>query len=255
MITRECIYYINLRQAFLMSPIYANRMSSRTVLFTSVPDYYLNEARLRSMLGKSVVRVWIPTDTKELDDLVKERDKISLKLEGAETKLCKLANEARLKALKGGHTPNEEQAMAAEGAESGSVAARWIRPKDRPTHRLKPLIGKKVDTIDWSRAELEKLIPKVREEQAKHRSLEIKKINAVFVEFDSVSEAQAAYQSLTHHQVSSRVPVRIIAISDLRRSCTWPHATLVSTPKKSSGATFASSGGNALYDFLLPLPS
>ncbi len=36
MITRESIYYINLRQAYLLSPLYAERLSSRTVLFTSV---------------------------------------------------------------------------------------------------------------------------------------------------------------------------------------------------------------------------
>lgn len=203
MITRESIYYINLRQAFLMSPIYAERMSSRTVLYTSVPEYYLDEGRLRNMLGRAVKRVWIPTDTKELDDLVKERDKISMKLEGAETKLCKLAHVAKVKSAGGA---NEEAAVTEDGGESGSVAARWIRPKDRPTHRLKPLIGKKVDTINWSRTELEKLIPKVRSEQLKHRNKEAKILNSVFVEFDSVSEAQAAYQSLTHHQVLHMAP-------------------------------------------------
>ena len=38
MITRESIYYINLRQAYLLSPFYAARISSRTVLFCSVPE-------------------------------------------------------------------------------------------------------------------------------------------------------------------------------------------------------------------------
>jgi len=39
MITRESIYYINLRQAYLLSPLYSARLSSRTVLFTSVYVY------------------------------------------------------------------------------------------------------------------------------------------------------------------------------------------------------------------------
>lgn len=43
MITRESIFYINLRQAYLMSPFYTSRMSSRTVLFTSVPEDYMDE--------------------------------------------------------------------------------------------------------------------------------------------------------------------------------------------------------------------
>jgi len=208
MITRESIFYINLRQAFLMSPLYANRLSSRTVLFTSVPDEYLDEGKLRRMFGSHVRRVWIATDTKELEELVKERDKISLKLEGAETKLCKLANEARIKSLKKGTASHEEEqvGMNNEYSVSGEVAARYIKPKDRPTHRLKPLIGKKVDTINWSRAELQKLIPKVDAEQEKHRSLQAKKVNSVFIEFTSLVEAQAAYQSLAHHQVLHMAP-------------------------------------------------
>lgn len=36
-ITRECIYFINLRQAYLLSPFYSARISARTVLFCSVP--------------------------------------------------------------------------------------------------------------------------------------------------------------------------------------------------------------------------
>ncbi|OCK81523.1 DUF221-domain-containing protein [Lepidopterella palustris CBS 459.81] len=201
MITRESIYYINLRQAFLMSHFYAARLSSRTVLFTSVPDEYLDEKRLRDVFGPQVRKIWIPTDTKELDDMVEERDKTSLKLEASEVKLIKLANKARVKSQKGsdGNVGQEEEQVGDHSA-SGSVAARWIRPKDRPTHRLKPLIGKKVDSIDWCRSNLETLIPKVEAEQAKHRGLEAKKVNAVFIEFTSVVEAQIAYQSLAHHQ-------------------------------------------------------
>ena len=42
MITRESIFYINLRQAYLLSPYYASRISSRTVLFTSVRKFPMN---------------------------------------------------------------------------------------------------------------------------------------------------------------------------------------------------------------------
>ncbi|EKG16711.1 protein of unknown function DUF221 [Macrophomina phaseolina MS6] len=208
MITRESIFYINLRQAFLMSPLYAKRLSSRTVLFTSVPEYYLDESRLRDLLGEHVRRIWIPTDTSELEEKVEERDKIAMKLEGAETKLCKLVNAAKLKADAAGGS-NEEELHEINGhgsTESGSVAARWITAKQRPTHRLKPLIGKKVDTIDWSRAQLEKMIPEIEKEQQQHRSVNAKKISSVFVEFDDVAEAQSAYQTLTHHQALHMAP-------------------------------------------------
>jgi hypothetical protein len=59
MVCRESIFYINLRHALLLSPNYANRIFSRTVLFTSVPDAYLDEVKLLKAFGDAVDRVWI----------------------------------------------------------------------------------------------------------------------------------------------------------------------------------------------------
>ena len=215
MVMRESIYYINLRQAYLLSPLYANRMSSRTVLFTSVPKEYLDESKLRRMFGKQVKNLWIANDCEEIEKLVEERDKVAMKLEAAETKLVKLATKNRLKAIKkGGH--EEESAgntvNGTEDGESGSVAARWVQPKQRPTHRLKFLIGKKVDTINWCRSELERLIPKINAMQASYRAGEGTFIGAVFVEYYTQTEAQAAYQSLAHHQPLQMSP-RYIGIN------------------------------------------
>lgn len=196
MITRESLYYINLRQAYLLSPLYSNRLSSRTVLFTSVPDAYLDEALLREMLSPGVERIWIPKNVDELEEEVGERDKIALKLEGAETALVVKANQKRLKAMAGkGAHPD------ADGGESGDNAtARWITAKERPTHKLKPLIGKKVDTIDWCRSELSKRIPEIEQHQATHRRGDTKKLHSVFVQYSDLRGAQSAFQSLTHHQ-------------------------------------------------------
>lgn len=203
MIMRECIFYINLRQAFLLSPFYADRISSRTVLFTSVPAPYLTEAKLRKVFGPSVKNVWITSDTKEVDEMVKERDKVAMRLEKAEVKLIKLANKERQNAIKKGASPEEvEKAPVLGDAESGSVAARWIPEKKRPTHRLGPLglIGKKVDTINWCRAELERLIPEVDAAQAKYRAGGYKKVPGVFIEFRTQADAEGAAQILAHHQ-------------------------------------------------------
>ncbi|KAK4574631.1 phosphate metabolism protein 7 [Recurvomyces mirabilis] len=204
MITRESIFYINLRQAYLMSPLYASRISSRTVLFCSVPEEYMNQAKLTAVLGHGVRRMWFASDCKELQDKIDDRDKAAYKLEGAETKLIVTANKARVKAEKGGHRQDSEEAAIGQG--SGAVAARYLKPKDRPTHRTKFLIGKKVDTIDWCRAELKRLIPEVDGLQATHMARESKMLNSVFVEFETVSLAQAAYQSLTHHQALHMSP-------------------------------------------------
>ncbi|KAJ5177533.1 uncharacterized protein N7500_000232 [Penicillium coprophilum] len=203
MITREHLFYINLRQAYLFSPAYASRISSRTVLFTAVTQDLLNKDKLRTMFGRDKVKnVWIATDTKELEEKVKDRDAAAMKLEGAETKLIVLANKARNKALKkGGSAENPETDIAAGqfDDESGSVAARWVEAKKRPTHRLKMLIGKKVDTINWARSEIERLSPEIEELQAKHRAGETKLVSSVFVEFYHQADAQSSYQSVAHN--------------------------------------------------------
>jgi calcium permeable stress-gated cation channel len=206
MVLRECIFYINLRQALLLSPNYANRISSRTVLFTSVPDSYLDEAKLRKVFGDGVKSLWITGDTEKLDELVEERDKVAMKLEKAEVALVKLANENRLKAIKDG--ASDETVELPADAESGSLAARWVPKKKRPSHKLGllGLVGKKVDTINWCRTELERLIPEVNKAQDEYRSGNYKKVPGVFIEFYTQSQAQDAYQVLAHHQALQMTP-------------------------------------------------
>jgi hypothetical protein len=202
LVTRESIFYINLRQAFLLSPVYANRISARTVLFTSVPKAYLDEARLRKVFGDSVRHIWITGDTTKVDELVEERDKTAYRLESAEVKLIKLANEERLKAIKKGGAQGEAEPVGEGDAESGALAARWIPEKKRPTHKLGKfgLYGKKVDSINWARARLEELIPAAAAAQLEYRKGETEKVGGVFIEFAHQSDAQAAFQTLSHHQ-------------------------------------------------------
>ncbi|KAK5987054.1 hypothetical protein PT974_11171 [Cladobotryum mycophilum] len=96
-IIRECIYFINLRQAYLSSPYYANRLSSRTMLLLCVPPEYRDEARLRKLYGDSARRIFVPRSNKTLAKLVKEREQTALRLEKAEIVLIKKANAARNK--------------------------------------------------------------------------------------------------------------------------------------------------------------
>ncbi|KAL5604303.1 hypothetical protein BROUX41_002276 [Berkeleyomyces rouxiae] len=109
-IYRECIFYINLRNAYMFSPYQAQRLSSRTVLFTSVPPRYRDPARLRKLFGDSVRNVWIPKDTSDLEKLVKEREQTALRLEKAEISLIKLANRLRKKQM-GQEQPSEVQQL------------------------------------------------------------------------------------------------------------------------------------------------
>src|SRR6266536_1501742 len=103
LVARECVYFINLRQAYMLSPYYADRVSSRTVLFTCVPQQVLDERKLRRVFGDAVKNVWIPRETEDLDKLVDEREQTAARLEKAEILLIKKANAAYVKAVKHGH--------------------------------------------------------------------------------------------------------------------------------------------------------
>ena len=183
-IARERLYFIGLRQAYFLSSIRATRLTSRTVLFMSIPKEAQNEEALRALLGHDVRKVWLQTDCKDLEEMVKDRNKASLKLEGAEVKMTKQANAARIKA--------EKKNTASQSGQRDPN--HWIDNKKRPTHRLKPLIGKKVDTINWSREELPKMNHKIVQEQRVHKSQNAKISSAAFVEFTSQAAAQRAYQ-------------------------------------------------------------
>jgi len=214
MVTREMIFHVNLRQAYLLSPLYTERMSSRTVLFQSVPTELANEERIRRMFGEQLKNVWIASSTKELAGMVEERTKLAMKLEGAETKLVRLCNKARLNQTKSNGEANPATVSNTDpemAGESGSVATRWILPKQRPTHRLKPLVGKKVDSINYCRDRIAELNPLIEKQQNTYRAGDAPPLNAIFVEFWRQSDAQAAYQMVTHHQALHMSP-RVVGL-------------------------------------------
>jgi hypothetical protein len=217
MVTKESIYYINVRNTYQLSALYARRISSRTVLFTSVPKEYVNEAKLREVFGNKVKNIWLMSDTKTLSEKVEQRDKIAMKLEAGETKLIKLSNEARLKSLKkGGRNVDEGPASRTDAeTESGSAASRWIQPKQRPTHRIGKfgLVGKKVDTINWCRSELQRLIPEIEAEQATHKAGEATMAAAVFIEFYTQADAQATFQEGGGNKMTLSKAPRVIGMT------------------------------------------
>jgi hypothetical protein len=187
-ITRELIYFISLRQSIITSVAYSSRLANKTVLFTNVGDEYRSESAIRDTFS-GVSRVWVQNNTKDLDKVVDDRDKALVKLEAAENKLVQTFVKNHKKAEKKGKTD-----PSTIDAESGRVD---VDKKIRPTHRLGkiPLIGKKVDTIDWARPEINRLNQKIDEETTKVEGAE--KIPAVIVEFESLEYAQAAYRQMS----------------------------------------------------------
>lgn len=187
-ITRESLYYAYLRQAYLLSPYNASKMSSKTVLFTDVPEHYRSAEHLQRVF-QNIRYVWIAADPEDLEDKVEERDTAAMKLEAAEIKLI------------GNYVKKQNKGKQNEDPEDGRLHERGsfdIEPKERPMHKLKPLIGKKVDTIDWARGELHRLVPEVAKEQAQKRDPKSNKLAAIFIEFDTMRSAQAAFQQVAH---------------------------------------------------------
>lgn len=214
-VTRESLFYANLGQAYLNSPAYADRISSRTVLFMNVPESYKNEKKLRKVFGDSIRRIWITSDCSELASKVAERDSLADRLERAETQLIRRANAARLKAIKKKQYPD-----VCAGCEK--AASVWTHKVKRPTHRVR-LMGPKVDTIDWLRSRLREVIEEVEVLQQKHLAGDVKHLSAVFVEFQSQSDAQIALQTLSHHQPLHMTPC-FIGIAP--REVIWPALNL-----------------------------
>jgi len=209
-IARESFYVVNLRQAYRRSPWGASRLSSRTILFTNVPKTLSQSALFEMFPG--VKHAWVASNTKELDKLVEDRDDTAMKLEAAEVRLSTDANKNRMKAEK-----NKKHFVASDVADG----TKWINPKKRPTHKLKFLIGKKVDTIEYGRSHLAELIPKITREQDKHWNGQGDLVGAVFLEFDTQPHAQDAWEMMQHRKTKPNSKLQARQLGVLPQEVVW----------------------------------
>ncbi|KAL2831573.1 hypothetical protein BJY01DRAFT_226571 [Aspergillus pseudoustus] len=95
--------YIRLRQAYLTSPQHRLRASATTVLVTAIPARWLSlEAleRLYDVFPGGIRNIWINRNFDDLNEKVKERDKVALKLEKAITELIIKCKKAQMKLAK-----------------------------------------------------------------------------------------------------------------------------------------------------------
>lgn len=126
-----------------------------------------------------------------------------------------------------------------EYAEDEDGEAEWgkyLKKKDRPTHRLPPfgitwlpglpLFNKKTDTIYWCRRELARLNLEIEEDQKHPERFPL--MTSAFVQFNHQVAAHMACQSVVHHLPRQMSP-RINEIS----------------PATSSGTTCPSPGGRS----------
>jgi hypothetical protein len=191
-ITRETLYYINLRQAYLLTPWNSSRISSRTVLFTSVPRRELDEDNIRKTFD-SVKRVWIINSFSSANDLVEKRDSTVNALESA---LVKAAQRAVTKS-------NKDRS-------SLSKAAYLVGSTGRPTTQSVPVFGKKDDAIEWNKQRLIEIEKRLDATRNGLQNGDGTKTGAMFVEFETMSAAQAAMQ-MTSFQAPLVMTSRCIA--------------------------------------------
>lgn len=186
-IYRELVYYTTFRHALQSTPLYDSLLSSRTLLLTEIPERALEEPNLREYFP-TATNIWYARDFKELTKKVEERNKLASKYEGALNSVLTKATKLRMKLQKKGKPLPEPEDDLDKYLKDG---------KKRPKHKLKFLIGKKVDTLNYGAERLGELNREIKKEQLEHNSKP--QLPSVFIEFPSQLEMQKAYQALPFH--------------------------------------------------------
>lgn len=115
--------------------------------------------------------------------------------------------------------PNPYNEEYEEDAPGGAAWEKYVKQKDRPTHRLKlfswmpfslPFIGESVDTIYHCREHLARLNVEIEEDQKHPERFPL--MNSAFIQFNHQVAAHMAAQSVTHH-VAARMSPRSVEIS------------------------------------------
>ncbi|KAI8343927.1 hypothetical protein BC941DRAFT_464168 [Chlamydoabsidia padenii] len=211
--------YLVLRRAYLMSDEYRNSVMARTLYVPSIPQNVNSVENIKRIFSKfpgGVRHVWLNRDLKDLPDQVDERQQNVYKLETAITKVIL----ASYKHNKKEHSDGDVQQNIENGT---SASTGYIIPKKlRPTHRIKPsflpfglpLVGRKVDSIDYYNTEIARQNEEIQTKQRDVKNLS--QLNSAFIEFHYQSAAQMAAQTLIHHTELQMAPRYVqIAPSDI----------------------------------------
>ncbi|CDK26503.1 unnamed protein product [Kuraishia capsulata CBS 1993] len=185
-IYKELIFYISFKHSLQSTPYYDSLLSSRSMLIDNLPSNLQTEGELKALFP-AATRIFFTRNYKELQKLVKERTKLAGKYEGALNTVIIKSVKMRAKALKKNkETPQPENQLSA-----------YFTEKKLPHHRLKyPLIGEKVNTIDYGVERIGELNEEIKNDQDNYETAE--KNGSAFVEFNSQLELQRAYQAVPY---------------------------------------------------------
>ncbi|CUM67563.1 uncharacterized protein PRCAT00005263001 [Priceomyces carsonii] len=216
-IYRELVYYTTFRHVLQTTPLYDSLLSSRTLLLTEAPDSILDETDLRKNFP-TATNIWYARDYTELQKTVKERTKLTNKYEGALNKVIKKAVKLRNKCLKKGKPTPEPADDLNKYLKDG---------KKRPTHRLKFLIGEKVDTLNYGADHLGELNKEIKKKQLEH--LSNTQVPSVFLEFPTQLELQKAYQAIPYNKEFKNT-IRLIGLTP--DDIIWENMALTTNKKR-----------------------
>ncbi|KAL2419904.1 putative membrane protein C24H6.13 [Exophiala dermatitidis] len=188
LVTRERLFVVGLRQAYQKVPLNATRLSSRVVLYLSVPPEGLREGNLQRYFGKDAVRSWVVSNLSDLEKLVAKRDGKIDTLEGLEVELLKNANKEK------GNARNGRDAVG--DSSHGSIEPEIDRHK--PRSKSKYIFGDDIDSIERLRAELSGLISDLDNIRQTDSDEPSKRTGAIFVEFKDQASAHEAFQVVRH---------------------------------------------------------
>lgn len=160
-ISNEMHHYVKARQQHLIEHDHARSLQANTILVTGIPERYLSKPSLLKVfeeLPGGVKKVWINRNLKELPDIYDRRLAACNKLESAETALLRTAAKLRQEEQKKSAKADDADPKKAVDPEIAPLDLGTAVPRDqRPSHRLGliPFIGQKVDTIEWTRKEIQ----------------------------------------------------------------------------------------------------
>lgn len=218
-IYRELYFFNSLRAAVLTSPLYASKLSSRTVLFQSVPDAWLDEKQFFKLFN-GVKRIYVTRNVRQLVGKVNRREALALRLEKATTQLLQTAMKAKKKADKQEmkEETHEQEFLTADKenkeiqvdeslTDEKQLIEYWVPRDKRPRHKEGGFFSQKIDTIEYCREELKTLDEEIYRLQKKYRKFHPK--NSIFVEFEDQYSAEIAHQCILHHSPFTMTPAFI----------------------------------------------
>ncbi|KAG7093058.1 hypothetical protein E1B28_009350 [Marasmius oreades] len=219
MVGREMSHFVHMRHEFLISSTYSRLAQARTVLITSVPEELANEHDLRqfaSFVPGGVDKVWIYRDTRSLNALFEERQKVCDTLEAAEATILRKAakawnakRKAHKKMVKRKKKSSDVEKRLSVGdlkedldisQPSREFLDELVPLEKRPKHRLGfwGLFGKKVDTIEWCTEEIARLNKDIQATRARH--VEGKFLGSVFIRCNLQIGAHILAQCVSYHE-------------------------------------------------------